>query len=261
MTQNTLFERSSEEYRLPSPSELHVQTFGPHRLYLGDAYQTMRKLGHVGALVTDPPYLFNNGGGGAWRKARGTSEQIINEDLTSGFDHSIIDPKRCSQVVVFFHADQRHALEGYLKPRFHRVILMHWQKSNPAPHHNRSLIADIEEFFSAWTDDGAQDYFFAWQQGAHPAGQEHHDFHRYVTAPVQPSKIYGHPTVKPEVVMDKIMRNVACETVCDPFMGTGSTGVAAIKAGKLFIGIEHNEQHFETACRRITETLATHSPP
>ncbi len=53
--------------------------------------------------------------------------------------------------------------------------------------------------------------------------------------------------------MDKIARNVAGFTVCDPFMGTGSTGVAAIKAGKVFTGIEHNPTHFATAIQRITE--------
>ena len=40
---------------------------------------------------------------------------------------------------------------------------------------------------------------------------------------------------------------------CDPFMGTGSTGVAAIRAGKRFEGIEHNPTHFATAVQRITE--------
>ena len=65
-------------------------------------------------------------------------------------------------------------------------------------------------------------------------------------------KKYGHTTVKPDAVMDKIMANVNGQTVCDAFMGTGSTGVAAIKAGKTFTGIEHNPQHFETAVDRIS---------
>lgn len=230
----------------------HIVNIGPHRLYCGDANAIRPMLGYMDCDCTDPPYEFNNSGGGAFRKARGASDQIITEGLTEGFDHAIINPLLCGQAVVFFHADQRHALEGYLKGSFHRVILMHWQKDNPTPHHNKSLIADVEEFFMAWTEDGANDYFMAWQRGSHPAGKEHHDFHRYVTAPVAPSKVYGHPTVKPDKVMDKIMRNIAGQTVCDSFMGTGSTGVAAIKAGKTFTGIEHNPTHFETAVRRVS---------
>lgn len=84
----------------------------------------------------------------------------------------------------------------------------------------------------------------------------HHDKHRYVAAGSTPSKLHGHPTVKPYAVMDKIMRNVAGETVCDPFMGTGSTGVAAIRAGKRFFGIEQNERHFATAINRISRAAA-----
>jgi hypothetical protein len=224
---------------------------GPHRLYLGDAYTIRPALGWMDADVMDPPYEFNNSGGGAFRAARSASDQIFAEGLTDGFDHAIINPLLCGQLCVFFHADQRHTLEGYLKGSFHRTILMHWQKSNPSPHHNKSLIADVEEFFMCWTEDGAFDYFHAWQRGYHPSGDDHHDFHRYVTAVAQPSKIYGHPTVKPAAVMDKIMRNINGQTVCDSFMGTGSTGVAAIKAGKIFTGIEHNSEHFKTAVNRI----------
>jgi hypothetical protein len=231
--------------------DIGLVSIGPHRLYIGDAYNIRPLLGWMDADVMDPPYEFNNSGGGAFRAARGASDQMISEGLTSGFDHSIMNPNRCGQLVVFFHADQRHDIEGYLKRWFHRTILMHWQKGNPTPHHNKNLIADVEEFFIAWTEDGAKDYFLCWHRGYHPSGEEHHDFHRYVTANAEPSKIHGHPTVKPDAVMDKIMRNVNGNTVCDPFMGTGSTGVAAIKAEKTFTGIEHNPKHFETAVRRI----------
>jgi DNA modification methylase len=80
--------------------------------------------------------------------------------------------------------------------------------------------------------------------------------HRIITAGTTPSRIYGHPTVKPAKVMDKIARNVAGGTICDPFMGTGSTGVAAIAAGKRFVGIEHNPRHFSTAVDRIAQAVA-----
>ncbi len=49
------------------------------------------------------------------------------------------------------------------------------------------------------------------------------------------------------------MTNIAGRTVCYPFMGTGSTGVAAIKAGLIFTGIEHNPDHFATAVTRVTQ--------
>lgn len=212
---------------------------GPHTLYRGDAYEIRPTLGWYDADVMDPPYEFASSGGGAWRKARGASDQIGAEGLDKGFDHSIINPLLCGAVVVFCHPNQFLDLLGYLKGSFHRQVLLHWIKDNPAPHRNKNYLADIE------------DYFHCWNRGYEPVG-EHHDMHRHVTAPVGRSKEFGHPTVKPDRVMDKIMRNVQAQTICDPFMGTGSTGVAAIRAGKIFTGIEHNPVHFETAIARVS---------
>ncbi|MFC6627317.1 DNA methyltransferase [Sphingomonas yabuuchiae] len=43
------------------------------------------------------------------------------------------------------------------------------------------------------------------------------------------------------------------QVVCDPFMGSGTTGVAAVQAGRGFIGIERDHAHFNLACRRIED--------
>ena len=45
------------------------------------------------------------------------------------------------------------------------------------------------------------------------------------------------------------------ETILDPFMGSGTTGVAAVKLGRKFIGIEIEPKYFDIACRRISEAL------
>lgn len=234
-------------------------TIGRATLYCGDAYQIRPTLGWFDADFMDPPYLFNNSGGGAFRKARGASDQIVAEGLDKGFDHAVIDPSLCGAVVVFCHNDQLQDLIpavvedenrdldalivadmfAAMRPKFRRAALCIWIKPNPSPHRNKHYLADTEP------------YIHAWNRGFAPVG-DHHDMHRWVTAGSMPSKTYGHPTVKPDAVMDKIIRNLAGESVCDPFMGTGSTGVAAIKAGKRFVGIEKNPVHFQTAVERIS---------
>jgi site-specific DNA-methyltransferase (adenine-specific) len=45
------------------------------------------------------------------------------------------------------------------------------------------------------------------------------------------------------------------QTICDPFMGSGTTGVAAVRMGRSFIGIEQNETHFDLACERIEAAM------
>jgi DNA modification methylase len=47
------------------------------------------------------------------------------------------------------------------------------------------------------------------------------------------------------------------QLVFDPFMGSGSTGVAAVRAGRKFVGCEINPGHFDTACKRIEAELAS----
>ena len=72
---------------------------------------------------------------------------------------------------------------------------------------------------------------------------------------VTPSKTFGHPTVKPLEIMRRLVRTTNGEEIVDSFMGTGTTGVACVLEGKRFIGIEKDEKHFETACRRIEDAL------
>jgi site-specific DNA-methyltransferase (adenine-specific) len=64
-----------------------------------------------------------------------------------------------------------------------------------------------------------------------------------------------HQTQKPVELMATLLGVVSGpgDTVLDPFMGSGSTGVACVSMGRRFIGIERDGDHFETACRRIEE--------
>lgn len=63
----------------------------------------------------------------------------------------------------------------------------------------------------------------------------------------------SHPTRKPVRVLEWLVRSYTLhgQAVCDPFMGSGSTGVAALRAGRKFVGIEMDEHWFDVACRRI----------
>ena len=71
-----------------------------------------------------------------------------------------------------------------------------------------------------------------------------------------PRPVFGeHPTPKPVDLMARAIRNSSDfgNVVLDPFMGSGTTGVACAKLGRCFIGIETDERYFEIACRRIEE--------
>lgn len=216
---------------------------GPARLILGDGYQHAFLHGRC-QLVMDPPYKFDTSGGGKFRAARGHTDQIAEEELDQDFDHTIINPMLHESCIVFCHNDQVPKLSSYLEAVYGRPpIMCMWQKTNPMPVANKNYQPDSEIYFHVWNGEG------------YPRG-ELADKKRIVTTSVGRRKDYGHPTVKPEGVMDKIIRNVAPGLIVDPFMGTGSTLVAAVKAGRECVGIEQNPKHFETAVRRVTEALA-----
>lgn len=67
----------------------------------------------------------------------------------------------------------------------------------------------------------------------------------------------GHPTQKPVEVMTWCLEQAPdAKAILDPFMGSGTTGVACVKMGRKFIGIEREPEYFEIACRRIREAYA-----
>lgn len=72
-----------------------------------------------------------------------------------------------------------------------------------------------------------------------------------------PTRNGVHPTEKPIALMVELVSLFSSpqDLICDPFMGTGSTGIAAVKLGRRFLGIEKSRKFFDVACRRIEEVL------
>lgn len=93
---------------------------------------------------------------------------------------------------------------------------------------------------SRWNGGGKRGVF---TYGKHDAGQGHG------------GGANEHPTQKPRLLMTELVSLFTSPgaLVADPFMGSGTTGVAAIQLGRRFVGVERNPRYFEIACRRIEE--------
>lgn len=213
-------------------------TIGDATLYHGDAYAVLHTLGWFDVLVMDPPYKFATSGGGKFRADRPHTDEIAEEELDQGFDFTIINALLCGAAFVFCHNNQVPELATFLNGSFERFTICTWHKSNPMPLANKAYQADTEFYVHAWNREFSIEGTLAQKK-------------RHITTPVGKSP-FDHPTVKPDAVMDKIITNCGGRSICDPFMGTGSTGVAALKAGRRFVGIEKNPKHFQTAVERIT---------
>ena len=116
-------------------------------------------------------------------------------------------------------------------------------KVNPLPAHSTHHVADLE--YIILIRDMKSTYF----KGSGLALDDYRKF--YMTS----CRKRMHPAEKPVELLERFVR-VSCPengTVLDPFMGSGSTAIAAIKNGRNFIGIEKNAHYFDVAKKRIDE--------
>jgi DNA modification methylase len=100
-----------------------------------------------------------------------------------------------------------------------------------------------------------------WKEGEKPFRADNwgRDFFVADTASIVADKAqkFGHPCPRPIDHMDYVLERFVrpASTVLDPFMGSGTTGVAAVKLGRKFIGIEIEPKYFDIACKRISDAL------
>jgi DNA modification methylase len=198
------------------------EIIGDARLILGDCRDILPTLGKVDAVVTDPPY-------GIGFAAQPTRYQRANGVKRSSWDDNV--PQEAVDLALKLSASAVIWGGNYFDLPPSRGWLA-WSKTGNAP-----SMADLE---LAWTslDMNAR----AFEKSVKSASLEKN------------LQTAAHPTQKPVGLMEwSIGFLPAFATVCDPFMGSGTTGVACANLGRHFIGIEREPSYFDIACRRIEE--------
>jgi len=221
-----------------------VERIGAATLYLGDSSQLVAAVGPVNAVITDPPYEFSTSGGGRLRAARDNMERIAADKLDKGFDTGVLTAAVAAgadSVVVFYHYDQVFSIaEWFAASPLNRHAGCFWRKLNPMPVANRFYQPEVEYY---------------WHGFRKPFGVNGYDLRQMkrVWEGKVGDTVYGHPTEKPIELMRKIVINASNpdDVVLDPFMGTGTTAVAALSLGRKFVGIELDPHWFDAACDRI----------
>lgn len=219
------------------PVSARVETIGDATLILGDCREVLPTLGKVDAVVTDPPYEFVPMGGGIGGR-RQVYKDIYSEGLHEGFDPDLVLGLAPSITVFCAKAQMARMIEFATVNEF-RWNLTTFNKTNPTPLCGANYLPDTEYVFHFW-------------KGIRLGG-EYRDKSRFWVGPASGDSAV-HPTIKPVGLMEKLVRvatNAPDAVFLDPFMGSGTTGVACARLGRRFIGIEINEKHFATSCRRI----------
>ena len=210
-------------------------------LRLGDCLEILPTLSGVDAVITDPPYGVDAASGWAGdlygNVAAVWNGGSISNDKNFAMRDFIIEWTKTRNIpLAVFGSARKEEPEGYIA----RLI---WDKGGAAGMGDLSI---------PWKPD----YDFIHVFGRGWAGARNSSILR---APNIPRISMGrtHPHEKPVSLMMQLIEKTpeGC-TILDPFMGSGSTGVAAVKLGRNFIGCEINPDHFETAPRRIAEAQA-----
>lgn len=198
-------------------------------LYQADMLELLPTLGEFDACVTDPPY----GIGENHKKVASRVNMATPKDY--GEFYWDAQPASKHQIELFCKASSWQIVFGGNYFDFPPTSCwLVWDKQN-----GESDFADCE---LAWTNmrKAVRRIYWRWN-GMIRKGDD----------------IREHPTQKPTGVMEWCIDQLPDDvlTIVDPFMGSGTTGVAAIKKGKQFTGIEREASYFDIACRRISEAL------
>lgn len=186
---------------------------GTATLYLADCLTVIGDM-RAEAVITDPPYgIGERMQGGTWGAAEKYADFRSWDKAPS--DDALALVRAAAPKVILWGGN-------YFPLPPSRCWLI-WDKHNAVP-----TMADIE---MAWTNMDRPGKRFRWPVGVHA---------------------HGHPTEKPvELMRWCIDRADVPASILDPYMGSGTTGVAAVGMGLQFVGVEVHEPYFVIACERI----------
>lgn len=209
----------------------HKVTIGPHELWLGDCRDILPTLGRVdAAVVSDPPYGMKwdtdttrfSGGSNPAQRSAGRDDKAAVHDDDKTFDPS---PWLAFDECILWGAN--HFAQSL--PRGSSLV---WLKR-------------LDGAFGSFLSDAEM----AWQRGGYGI-YCHRDLSMNGEALTR-----QHPTQKPVGLMRWCIERTKADTILDPYMGSGTTGVACQRLGRKFIGIEIDPTHFATACRRLEQAM------
>ena len=197
---------------------MHVRTIGNATLYHGRSEDIMPLLTGYHCVLTDPPY------GTGWVRGGGAVGVFDAKHEKPDWDVFSLDWMRlvCDPMVIaaFCAPSYLHRMCA----AFRAPCVARYRKTNVRPGGNEY------EFIVCNGQWKGGD----WQVVAYNGDNEYH------------------PTQKPVPVMAWAVEHLPCSgTILDPFMGSGTTGVACAMSGRPFIGIEQDEGYFNAACERI----------
>ena len=219
---------------------------GDATLYLGDCMDILPTLDKVDAVITDPPYGENTHANAKSNRGVGYGNKAIDFSSMTAEQLDqvlVICGQKCSRWFVST-MEWRHIAKFDIDPPsgWELVRFGVWVKTNPMP----QISADRPS--QGW-EGIAYMHSINGEKKRWNGGGQHGNY-------IGPLVTDGaHPTGKPVLLFSNFVERFTDKSniVLDPFMGSGTTGVAAIQMGRKFIGIEREPKYFDIACKRIEQ--------
>ena len=235
----------------------------------GDCFSAMDKMikdeQQFDMIFADPPYFLSNGGitcqsGKMVKVDKGDWDESQGQALNHEFNTEWL--RRCRDLLAdhgtLWVSGTMHAIYsvGFAMQELEMKILNNitWQKPNPPPHlAGRYFTHSTETLLWARKHEKAKHKYNYDIMKEENGGKQMKDVWTF-TSPKKSEKTEGkHPTQKPLILLDRIVRASTDEggTILDPFLGSGTTSVAAILSGRNSVGIEQDLEHCELSKKRI----------
>jgi len=209
-------------------------------MYLGDALVVIPSVA-FDSMATDPPYgtqAMGNGYGRSHETIANDRESTVVADAAQ-LAFSALPPNSCA--IAFCSARRRRESEGdWLNAGFSLLGEVVWDKGAP----------DL-----GWRIRYSHETALVFEKGTLPVPSR--ALISVLRYPRPSAKVRHHPTEKPVELMADLVSFAAADgkVVCDPFMGAGTTGVACVRTGRKFVGIELDPAYFAIAVSRIEKAF------
>lgn len=206
----------------------------------------------VDLVVTDPPYNISrdNNFTSMGRSGIDFGQWDKNADLFSWILQLNRIVKKNGSVFIFNDWKNLGDISRVLDENgFETKDVVRWVKNNPMPRNrDRRYVVDYE--FGIWAVKKGSKWVFNRQNDSYDRPEI-----KSGLTPKSEKKWGSHPTQKPVYVMEQIIQRHSNDgdVILDPFMGSGSTGVASLNLNRDFIGIELSKEYFDIAKNRIEE--------
>lgn len=208
-------------------------------------------------IFTDPPYnLGKHSTGNIPLPGRAPMNNDVAEWDMIDFnpeewaDEFIRILKPTGNLFIFTSYNQLGRWYNCLDHRFDTSNFMIWHKTNPAPKiFKAGFLNSCEMIFTCWNKKHTWNFI------------SQAEMHNFLESPIcmRPERLSNpkHPSQKPVSILKKVIKIASNEDdiIFDPFMGVGSTGVAALELGRRFIGVELENDYFIASKKRIEKTL------